>query len=83
MKIVTDNLLPAIEEKWPAWSRKKVSIQMDNDPSHKKSSRNTQLIATLEEMAACGWAIDIAMQPPNSSDTNIKDLAFFRAMQSL
>ena len=36
VKMVIDNLLPVIEEKWPAWSRKKVSIQMDNAPAHKK-----------------------------------------------
>ena len=34
-------------------------------------------------MAARGWAIDFVMQPPNSPDTTIKDLALFRAMQSL
>ena len=48
VKMVIDNLLPAIKEKWPAWVRKKVSIQMDNAQSHKKSSTNTQLIATLK-----------------------------------
>ena len=47
VKMVIDNLLPAIKEKWPAWSRKKISIQMDNAPAHKKSRQNTQLILTL------------------------------------
>ena len=81
--MVIDNLLPAIEEKWLAWSRKKISIQMDNAPAHKKSRQNTQPIATLEEMAARGWAIDFVIQPPNSPDTNIKDLTLFHAIQSL
>ena len=53
-KTVIDDLLPAIEEKWPAWARKKVSIQMDNTLSHKNANMNAQLIATLEEMAARG-----------------------------
>ena len=41
LKIVINNLLPAVEERWSAWARKKVSIQMDNDPAHKKLNKNT------------------------------------------
>jgi hypothetical protein len=83
VQMVVDDLLPAIEEKWPAWARKKISIQLDNAPAHQKSNTNLQISAKLEEMAARGWTIDFVLQPPNSPDTNIKDLALFRAMQSL
>ena len=49
-----DKLLPAIEEKWPTWARKKVSVQMDNTSSHKNTNKITQLTKRLEEMAARG-----------------------------
>ena len=81
--MVINKLLPWIEENWSTCAHKKVSVQMDNAPSHKNTNKNAQLIATLEEMAACGWAIDFVMQPPNSPNTNTKDLTLFRAIQSL
>ena len=75
VKMVIDNLLPAIKEKWTGWSDKKVRIHIDTAPAHKKSNKNTQINAKLEEMAAHGWAIDFILQPPNLLDTNIRILS--------
>ena len=81
--MVIDNLLPAIKEKWPMWAHKKAIVQMHNALAHKKMNKNTQINAKLEEMAVRGWAIDFVLQPPIFPDTNIKDLALFRVIQSL
>ena len=56
---------------------------MDNSPAHKKLNNNAQINAKLEETASRGWEIDFVLQPPNSPDTNTKDLSLFRARQSL
>ena len=61
VKMVINYLLPAIEEKWPAWVRNKVRVQMGNAPSHKNANKNVQFITTLEEIAARGWAIDFVL----------------------
>ena len=81
--MVIYKLLAAIKEKRPVWTRRKISFQMDNAPSHKKLNKNTQINAKLEELAARGWVIDFVLQPPNSPNTNITDLVLFRAMQLL
>jgi hypothetical protein len=83
VKMVINDLLPVIKEMWPAWAHTDISIQMDNVPAHKKLNKTAQIIATLEEMAARGWAIDFVLQPPGSPNTNIKDFALFLKMQSL
>ena len=54
MKMVINNLLPAIKEKWLTRAREKINIQMDNVPAHKKSNKNAQIIVKLEENAARG-----------------------------
>jgi hypothetical protein len=81
--MVINKLLPWIEENWSTCAHKKVSVQMDNAPSHKNTAKNTQLIGTLEEMAARGWTTEFVLQPSNSSDTNMKGLTLFCAMQGL
>ena len=77
------DLLPAIEEKVPAWVPKKLRLQQDNAPPHPPPGTNEQLNTKLAEMATRGWDIQFNTQPPNSPDCNIQDLGFFRAAQSI
>ena len=53
-------------------------VQHDNAKTHFKADD----AAFLEAGAAMGWNITLTPQPPNSPDTNINDLSFFRALQS-
>ena len=80
-----NKLLPAIMEKWPAWEERIVKIQLDNAPVHPQpgrlGERLNQHLTQLQDEA--GWDIDIIAQPANSPDTNMLDLAFFRAIQTL
>ena len=52
--MVVNNALPAIEEKWPKWAHKKISIQLDNVPAHQKSNTNIEIDKKLQEMSAHG-----------------------------
>lgn len=78
-----DDLLPAIEEKWPAWCPKRVRIQQDNATPHPPPGTNAKINAVLAAMATRGWDIQFVAQPHNSPDCNTEDLAFFRAIQSI
>jgi hypothetical protein len=75
--MIINNVIPAIREKWPD-DNKTVYIQHDNAKTHFKADD----AAFLEAGAAMGWNITLTPQPPNSPDTNINDLSFFRALQS-
>ena len=76
-------LLPAIKEKWPKWSPKRIRIQQDNATPHPKPGTHASINAKLAELATEGWDIQFVTQPPNSPDCNVLDLAFFRAIQSI
>lgn len=72
-------IISAIKAKWPASSCKDIIIQQDNARPHImpndqdfKEAANTN-----------GFNIKIVCQPANSPDTNVNDLGFFRAIQSL
>jgi len=78
-----DDLLPAIIEKWPTWSPKRIRIQQDNATPHPKPGTSEPLNIRLEEMRNLGWDVAFVCQPPNSPDLNTEDLAFFRGIQSL
>ncbi|XP_057798572.1 uncharacterized protein LOC131014581 [Salvia miltiorrhiza] len=72
-------LVPAIKAKWPSFYSKDIFIQQDNARPH---IRNDDL--EFREVASSdGFNINIIHQPPNSPDTNINDLGWFRAIQSL
>jgi hypothetical protein len=63
---------------WPAWEQRRIRIQLDNAPPHPKPGKLGKRIADrLTEYSAVGWDIDFAMQPANSPDLNILDLASF------
>lgn len=65
--------------KWPVGACKHIYIQQDNAKPH---INNNDLIfrdATTQD----GFTFTLVQQPPNSPDTNVNDLGWFRAIQSL
>ncbi|XP_057808843.1 uncharacterized protein LOC131023314 [Salvia miltiorrhiza] len=72
-------LIPAIWDKWPQFASKTIYIQQDNARPHIKDNDPDWRAAAT----ANGFDIKIIHQPPNSLDTNINDLGWFRAIQSL
>jgi hypothetical protein len=78
--MMIENVIPAIVEKWPEARRgSPVRIQQDNAPSH-IAVDDPEFVAAV---AATGLEIELYCQPSNSPDTNVLDLGFFRAIQSL
>ncbi|XP_057803388.1 uncharacterized protein LOC131018692 [Salvia miltiorrhiza] len=69
----------AIKAKWPSFASKTIFIQQDNARPHIKNDD----IEFRECASADGFNINIVHQPPNSPDTNINDLGWFMAIQSL
>ncbi|XP_057793005.1 uncharacterized protein LOC131009608 [Salvia miltiorrhiza] len=72
-------LILAIWDKWPQFASKTIYIQQDNARPHIKDNDPDWRAAAT----ANGFDIKIIHQPPNSPDTNINDLGWFRAIQSL
>ncbi|XP_041995655.1 uncharacterized protein LOC121745765 [Salvia splendens] len=74
-----NKIIPAIKAKWPVWASKDIYIQQDNATPHISAmDADFQVVANSD-----GFKIQLICQPPNSPDTNILDLGFFRAIQSL
>ncbi|XP_057793068.1 uncharacterized protein LOC131009674 [Salvia miltiorrhiza] len=74
-----NQIVPAIKAKWPANASKTIYIQQDNVRPHiQDSDPDFRAIASAD-----GFDIHLVHQPPNSPDTNINDLGWFRAIQSL
>ncbi|XP_057770912.1 uncharacterized protein LOC130990701 [Salvia miltiorrhiza] len=72
-------IVPAIKAKWPANASKTIYIQQDNARPHiQDSDPDFRAVASAD-----GFDIHLVHQPPNSPDTNINDLGWFRAIQSL
>ena len=76
-------LLPTVEEKWPAWCPKVIRLQQDNATPHPPPGKDDMLNHRIAEMASRGWDVQFVCQPPNSPDCNVKDLAFFRAIDAI
>ncbi|XP_057803284.1 uncharacterized protein LOC131018588 [Salvia miltiorrhiza] len=76
---IINKVIPAIKEKWPEGASKVTLIQQDNAKPHLKSDD----LELIEAGNSDGFNISLMSQPPNSPDTNINDLGFFRAIQSL
>ncbi|XP_042012025.1 uncharacterized protein LOC121760418 [Salvia splendens] len=74
-----NKILPAIIAKWPDGATKVLKIQQDNARPHIKDNDS----AFREVAQQSGFSISIVQQPPNSPDTNVNDLGWFRAIQSL
>ncbi|ETV70494.1 hypothetical protein H257_14149 [Aphanomyces astaci] len=76
-----DKVLPAIVAKWP-YADHTIKLQHDNAGAH-ATPEDAKLKAALDTYKALGWYMSLAPQPPNSPDTNVLDLGFFAAIQSL
>lgn len=74
-------VIPAIRDQWPRDYRQRgVIIQQDNAGPHISPDD-----LEFNEAANCeiNFPIRLECQPPNSPDTNVLDLGFFRSIQSL
>ncbi|XP_057811554.1 uncharacterized protein LOC131025785 [Salvia miltiorrhiza] len=76
---IINKIIPAIKVKWPQFASRVIFIQQDNAKPHIKDSDPDFRHAASSD----GFDIKIVHQPPNSPDTNINDLGWFRAIQSL
>lgn len=72
-------VIPAIRQKWPEGVSKDIIIQQDNARPHIEDSDPQFRQAATQD----GFNMKLIQQPPNSPDTNINDLGFFNAIQSL
>ena len=81
--LLVEKLMPAILEKWPQADRSKrtIRIQQDGAKSHIKDG-DMYFVEFLRSMKELGVRAEFFTQAPNSPDTNICDLGFFRAIQS-
>ena len=70
-------LLPAIKEKWPT-NNGRIQLQQDGAKSHILDDD----VEFKEAVDAIGLNLTVYTQSPNSPDTNILNLGFFRAIQS-
>ena len=79
VKLMTEKVLPAIAAKYRTLGVKKVIVQHDGAPPHVGKGAESEIDkfgATLNP------PIEIIRQPSQSPDTNICDIAFFRALAS-
>ena len=74
-----EQILHAIIAKWPDGATKVLEIQQDNARPHIKD--NDPVFKEAAQQS--GFIISLVQQPPNSPDTNVNDLGWFRAIQSL
>ena len=70
-------LLPAIKQRWPT-SNGRIRLQQDSAKSHILED-DEEFKEAVDEI---GLNLTVYTQSPNSPDTNILDLGFFRAIQS-
>ena len=87
VNMMIEQVLPAIKAKCPReMQRKNIRIQQDNATPHNSFNLDDPVVAEkirtkCEELRLAG--IVPFYQPPNSPDTNVLDLGFFAAIQSL
>ena len=72
-----EKLLPVVKEKWPR-NNARIQLQQDGAKSHILED-DAEFKAAVQEI---GLNLTVFTQSPNSPDTNILDLGFFRAIQS-
>ena len=70
-------ILPAVKEKWPTRNGR-IRLQQDGAKSHILED-DMEFKEAVDEI---GLNLTVFTQSPNSPDTNILDLGFFRAIQS-
>ncbi|XP_057775298.1 uncharacterized protein LOC130994271 [Salvia miltiorrhiza] len=76
---LVNQIIPAIKAKWPANVSKHIYIQQDNARPHISNSDPIFREAADKD----GFHFELVQQPPNSPDTNVNDLGWFRAVQSI
>ncbi|XP_042033532.1 uncharacterized protein LOC121780072 [Salvia splendens] len=74
-----NKIIPTIFEKWPEGASKRIRIQQDNAKPHIKDTDPDFKVAAQQH----GFSLSLVQQPPCSPDTNVNDLGWFRAIQSL
>ena len=80
LKMMENNVIPAILSKWPkAAQDRPIFIQQDNSKPHGVAGDERLRQKCLAE----GWHIKFRRQPPNSPEFNVLDLGFFAAIQAL
>ena len=72
-----EKFLPAVKEKWPMCNAR-IRLQQDGAKSHILED-DVEFKEAVDEI---GLNLTVFTQSPNSPDTNILDLGFFRAIQS-
>ena len=72
-----EKFLPAVKERWPT-RKGRIQLQEDGAKSHILED-DVEFKEAVDEI---GLNLTVFTQSPNSPDTNILDLAFFRAIQS-
>ncbi|KAL8474567.1 hypothetical protein ACS0TY_031138 [Phlomoides rotata] len=72
-------VIPAIKVKWPSFASKEITIQQDNATPHILNDDAEFMVAANTN----GFKIELVCQLPNYPDTNVNDLGWFRALQSL
>ena len=84
LKVMCENIIPAIREKWPTtqWNDPAftITVQQDGATPH-KINNDARWLGFLQEQGLQN-KIKLVTQPPNSPDLNINDLGFFRALQT-
>ncbi|XP_051152720.1 uncharacterized protein LOC127266508 [Andrographis paniculata] len=78
-ELLINKVIPTIKEKWPVDRDKNIIIQQDNAKPHINNDDPEFRQAANSD----GFNISLVFQPPNSPDTNVNDLGWFRALQSL
>ncbi|XP_047978329.1 uncharacterized protein LOC125220207 [Salvia hispanica] len=76
---IINKVIPTIMEKWPEGKSKFITIQQDNAKPHIANHDPDFRAAATQN----GFNIQLVQQPPNSPDTDVNDLGWFRAIQSL
>ena len=83
IKMIVEKVIPVAIAKWPrnrSTQEQTISIQQDNPNTHGLHDDPAWLEAKDRDGR---FKFKIKHQPPNSPDTNVLDLGFFRSLQSL
>ena len=80
-QFIIEKVIPAIKDKWPHCHRgTPIRVQQDNAKPHLIAEDDPDL---AQAITATGLDIRMVKQPPNSPDTNVLDLGYFKAIQTL
>jgi hypothetical protein len=80
VKMLTEDIMPAIHDKMPR-SEKDIVIQMDNAKPHNNVIKEPLVIKAIADFKKKGRNITLQFQPAQSPDLNVLDLAVFASMK--